>query len=487
MEFPSDKMQKELEQNPSKLLDLISNAKQIQSKIKTNNQEPSEKMLKNKKANNENINNEIIKNKNKENLNKKSLFEDSKKKNEKSLNINFNFFSINDILTNINNIEYINKINSINNQFIVNENYIDNIYYMNGINNKINNNINIIENSKINDNFSRFSNNYVNTNIHMKNMKNKNIFYSNNKYILLNNVNIILMHLQTQKGSIIIQDFLKELNDSELDRLFDNLTPYITSIMCSEYGNYFIQKLIKKLNLKQRLKIYEIMNPNFIEIATNKSGTHSIQSLIDCIETPLKFNIFDKLLEKNRLLFFLDDNAYHIIMKIILEIDEDKRTNINIFLTNNVDKIITNVNGAFCVNKFIHKNIDINLRVLLVQNLKNNLTNIINNKYSCSILLLILEKFGTNYGLFILKYIQKNFATLSQYPTTVVLILKILNYLYKYNTFELGILIWYVYKNNNLLNYLLSNQNGNQILKLMINLSDQEQKKFIFLKLNHIQ
>ena len=478
MEFPSELIQKELEQNPSKLLDIIHNIKHIPSNNNKINPQSKDTMNNNKKLNNENINNKSLNNN--ENLKENNKVEETKDKDDGKMNINFTFFSLNDMNTNINNIEYINKINNIKNQFIMNDNYINNFNCMNGIKNQNNN---IMDKSNINDNCSKMSNNCVNKNIYNKN---KNIFYVNNKDILLNNVNIILMQLQTHKGSILIQDFLNSVNDSELNKLFTDLTPYISSIMCLEYGNYFIQKLIKKINVKQRLEIYEIIKPNFIEIATNKSGTHSIQSLIDCIESPLEYTFLDKLLEKNRLLFFLDENAYHIIMKIILEIDEDKRNNINLFLVSNAEKIITNVNGAFCVNKFIHKNYDTNLRTLLVQNLKFNITKLINNKYSCTILLLILEKFGINYGLFIIQYIQKNFAILTRYTTTTVLIIKTLNYLYKYNTFELGILIWFVYKNNDLLNYLLSNDNGNQILKLMINVSDEEQKKFIFLKLNNV-
>ena len=93
-------------------------------------------------------------------------------------------------------------------------------------------------------------------------------------------------------------------------------------------------------------------------------------------------------------------------MKIILEIDEDKRNNLNLFLVSNVEKIITNCNGAFCVNKFIHKNKNLQMRYLLVQNLKNNIQNLIGNKHCCTILLLILEQFGTKCGLFIIKYIH---------------------------------------------------------------------------------
>ena len=476
MEFPSEMIQKELEQDPSKLLNNINNIHQKSSNNKKNNPESKDTIINNKK----------IKTTDENKINKElNIFEKIKALDEteekKDDNMNNILSSITDNKMNINYVKYINNINNINNQFIVNENIINNFFYMNGINS---NNFNNIDNSNIIDNnYSSISNNNVNKNIYNNN---RNIFCVNNKDILLNNTYFILKNLETHKGSILTQEFLNSLNDFELNKLFTNLTPYISSIMCLEYGNYFIQKLIKKLSIQQRLKIYELIEPNFIEIAINKSGTHSIQSLIDCIQSPLEYNYLDKLLSKNRLLFFLDENAYHIIMKIILEIDEDKRTNLNLFLVTNADKIITNVNGSFCVNKFIHKNNDIKLRALLVQNLKNNITKYINNKYSCTILLLILQKFGINYGLFIIQYIQQNFAILTKYSTTKVLILKTLNYLYKYNTFELGILIWFVYKNNVLLNYLLSCENGNQILKLMINISDEEQKKYILFKLQSV-
>ena len=124
------------------------------------------------------------------------------------------------------------------------------------------------------------------------------------------------------------------------------------------------------------------------------------------------------------------------------------------------------------------------MRYLLVQNLKNNIQNLIGNKHCCTILLLILEQFGTKCGLFIIKYIQNNLSLLSLNQTTVVFIIKTLNYLYKYNNFELGILIWFVYKNDKLVNYLLSHENGIHLLKQMIGLSDEEQKKYIYFKLS---
>ena len=152
------------------------------------------------------------------------------------------------------------------------------------------------------------------------------------------------MYLNSQKGSIFTQDILDEIDEKQLLILFKHIVPYINEIMCYEYGNYFIQKLIKKLNTQQRLIIYQIIEPNFIQIATNKSGTHSIQALIECIDSPLELLALDILLNKNMLLLFLDDNAYHIIMKIILEIKEEKRNNLNI------SKLVCRLRGAYAQN-----------------------------------------------------------------------------------------------------------------------------------------
>ena len=496
MQFPSELEQKELAKDPSKLLQTINKMNEFPSKNKDIEQ--------NKKFNDKIIKANGIKNNTKEITDiKKSS--DSSEKTKNDININFNFFNNEDFGTNINNInnvnyiQSINNINNINNNYFISDKYNNKIININGENNS---QININEIFGNNNSYNLFSNNgnshyeqiFVNKNpfglngnffgyIFPQNNNSNNININGNKNILLNNTNLILIQLKTYKGSIFIQEFLDQININELNILFINLIPHIPYIMCLEYGNYFFQKFIKKLNFEQRLEIYKIIEPHFLEIATNKSGTHSIQSLIECINSPIELIVFDKLLNKNRLILFMNENAYHIIMKMILEIDEDKRNNLNLFLVSNVEKIITNCNGAFCVNKFIHKNKNLELRYILVQNLKNNIQNLIVNKYSCTILLLILEQFGTNYGLFIVKYIQNNLSLLSLNQITVVFILKTLNYLYKYNSFELGILIWYVYKDNKLLNYLLSHENGTHILKQMIDLSDEEQKNYIKLKM----
>jgi len=75
------------------------------------------------------------------------------------------------------------------------------------------------------------------------------------------------------------------------------------------------------------------------------------------------------------LLLFTDDKAYHIMMKMILDFQEEKRNLLNIYLVMNIEKIIINCNGAFCVNEFITSNKNLNLRKLLIDNLRNNKKN----------------------------------------------------------------------------------------------------------------
>ena len=56
------------------------------------------------------------------------------------------------------------------------------------------------------------------------------------------------------------------------------------------------------------------------------------------------------------MLLINDENGYHIIMKIILEIPENQRNNLNLFLITHLEQIIINRYGAYCATKFIINN-----------------------------------------------------------------------------------------------------------------------------------
>ena len=488
--MPSEKLQKEFELNPLKILETIRKEKEKNisqkeiSEDQANLKEDINKQSKEKQT--------LVDKENKDSSGDKGRstscnFEQNGKQsqiNEIRKNINKN---INSIINNINNNSNNNTIS--NNNLI---NYNSNINF-NNKNNIIVNHLNIVfnfsDNIYVNKNknykfFCNNNNKFCNDNI------NKNLDFVNNNetnknnLLLLNNIDKLINNLKSYKGSIISQAFIDNIdNQEELSIFFQNIRSKICQIMCLEYGNYFFQRLIKKLNFQQRLNIYQIIEPEFLVIATNKCGTHSIQSLMDVIQTSYELLALNKLISKNMLLLFTDDNAYHIMMKMILDFPEENRNILNIYLVMNIEKIIINVNGAFCVNKFIINNKNLKLRSLLIENLKNNIKKLIFNKFCCINLLLILQTFGVEWGTFIIREIESNFIVLSENPVSNLFISKVLEYLKNNNLTILKLLIWSLYKNIILMNYLISNKNQKKILNQIIEYSDNEQKNYLYIML----
>jgi hypothetical protein len=271
--------------------------------------------------------------------------------------------------------------------------------------------------------------------------------------------------------------------EQELSSFFNDIIPNICQIMCSEYGNYFFQKLLKKLSLNQRLQIYKIIQPEFLVIATNKWGTHSIQSLMENAQSQVEIYQLNLLMSKNMYLLFTDDNAYHIMMKMILDFPEDQRIVLNLYMATNIDKIITNNNGAFCVNKFITNNKDLKLRKLFLDNLKINLRKLIFNKFCCINLLIILQTFGLEWGSFIIKEIQENFIALLDNSVSRLFVIKVFEYLKSINLYFLKELLWSLYRNKDVINYISANKGKKKLLNQLIELSDDEQKVYLYILL----
>ena len=492
--LPSEKLQKEFEENPFKILEKIREEKEIEQERELEKEinETNSASFKNKietlimnniydftkknNINNKNNVNYLVNNiNNNYSINDKvnnATFSKNIYTSYKNTYINYNYNSNIDFEKNNNNI----TVNHLNIFF----NFNDNSNYVNKNINSIFKNEEIVNDSNNNNDITILSS--KTNNIDDKSDKNNN---DNEKLLLLSNPNILLENLKSFKGSIISQKFVNSITEEEeCQILFKNIMPYICTIMCLEYGNYFFQKFLEKLKIEQKLSIYQIIENEFYNIASNKFGTHSIQSLISNIQTEYEIIALNRLISKNMYFLFVDNNAYHIMMKIILDFPEEKRNLVNLFLVMNIEKIIINCNGAFCVNKFIIHNKDLNLRIMLINNLKNNIKELIYNKYSCINLLLILETFGINWGNFILKEIEENFGVLCEHPVSNVFISKVLLFLNNNYSYELKVLIWSFYKNIVLMRYLISNKNNNKILNQLIEYSNEEQKKYLFFILN---
>ena len=289
----------------------------------------------------------------------------------------------------------------------------------------------------------------------------------------------MISQLKTHYGSICFQNALSSLSNDDINSLLIRLCPFLIDLMCSHYGNYFIQKLFQKLNYNQRLLIFSIIQYHFLQLCTDKSGTYSIQSLIDVIKTPDEEKIMQSLLMQNLLLLICNENGHHIIQKIIIDFPEHKREFLNKFFFENVEKICMNEYGALCMVKFIIMNSNLNLRNQLIKSLERNIYQLFSNKFSCQVLLFLMEKYGFAYSTFIINEIKKNILFFStQNALTVSLVEKSMELLIKFDNNSYNILSWSIIKSDKIINKMNQSENGKVILLSILKHLTNEQKNY---------
>ena len=263
--LPSEKLQKEFEDNPLKILEIIRNEKEeeiksIEAKKKEENSDKNSLDEKSTSFIKEKSNEESIS----ENDSSKSLdLLKNEKIAQKEFYIKENVQDVNSSVNNINKINTINKLN-YNSSFIkydnnnitfhnlsiffnFNNNNGDQTYYINKntTNNyqcKNNNNISYKNNSEEANSTSSHSNdddkNNSNNSINSNNSSNYcNLITPNSEYklLFLFNINILLENLKTFKGSIVCQEFIDNIdNEKDCSILFNIFVPHICSIMCLE-------------------------------------------------------------------------------------------------------------------------------------------------------------------------------------------------------------------------------------------------------------
>ncbi len=298
-------------------------------------------------------------------------------------------------------------------------------------------------------------------------------------------IQVLIKQMKTYRGSMYLQYLLSLIDDSDIQKLLIRLSPNLIEVMCSHYGNYFIQKFFQRLNYQQRLFIFNIIQNNFLDICIDKSGTYSIQALIDCINTPFEEKLLENLLNKNLLLLFCNENSHHIIQKIIIDYPEYKREFLNNFILGNLNKICSNLYGSLCIIKFIIMNSNLYIRFKLIKSIQAIFFNLVLNRYGCSIIFFLLEKYGIEYCYFIIKFIQHNFEFLINQPHSLILIEKVLNYTSKFVYNEFNEIIWMILKNDNLLYILIQKEMYKRILSLIIKSLNEEQKVILKKKMKN--
>ena len=83
----------------------------------------------------------------------------------------------------------------------------------------------------------------------------------------------------------------------------------------------------------------------------------------------------------------------------------------------------------------------------------------------------------------ILKEIQENFISLLDNPVSRVFVMKVFEFLKNNNMILLRDLLWPLYRNIAVINYIVANKSQKKFLKQLIELSDDEQKIYLYILL----
>ena len=176
---------------------------------------------------------------------------------------------------------------------------------------------------------------------------------------------------------------------------------------------------------------------------------------------------------------FTHEYAHHVIQKIIIDFPEEKRNYINECIFENLDKICMNEYGALCVIKFIIVNINLLYRIELIKSINKHFVSLMSNRFGYNVILFMIEKYGVGYSGFIFNEIKQNLIYFSANNiNSVSLVIKVINYMSKYDKFNFINLTWEIFKTDEILFTMLKFENGINILSSILKLTDEQRNYF---------
>ena len=290
--------------------------------------------------------------------------------NSNIFNNNNNFFG-NDFFENQNDIfineDFMNSINSNNNNRIINQNcYQINIEKLN-IHNQINN---------INQNYNiRTSNDNNTSNISIQSNESyiSKGSLNSNKMNQGMNLNYILNNIEklteNQSGCRLLQNKLQQ-NPSSANSIYNLIKMKLSlkKLSIDSFGNYLIQKLLELISDDLVIEFFNnVVCPSFMEIALNPHGSRVIQKLISRIYmNQVIMNIFNQLLQSSMLEIFLNQCSTYIIITYITYIKYPNNQIIYSFIVQNIYYIATHKHSCCTLQKCLEEGNNIQRQEILM-------------------------------------------------------------------------------------------------------------------------
>ena len=252
--------------------------------------------------------------------------------------------------------------------------------------------------------------------------------------------------------------------------------------MIDIYGNYFCQDIIKSSNQNQIILILKYIKDDYVNIAKNFSGTHVLQTICDMITSQEEENIILNSINDKELEMAYDSNATYVLQKIITIINECRRSKLNNIILDNFKNLSLDVNGICLVKKFIGNNILNHIRNKIINIINENCIQISQSPFGNYVVQFILENWGINQCISIVKTIINNICVLSTQKFSSNVSEKIIEYLDEKNLY---LLIHELFYTNKVMN-ILKNKYGRYVLLKAVKALNKNQREELSIYLSNI-
>jgi len=91
----------------------------------------------------------------------------------------------------------------------------------------------------------------------------------------------LLENCRDQNGSRLIQQHFEKADESERERIFQEISSSAPDLMTDLFGNYVIQKILELGTNDQRQRIFETMKGNVYKLSQNTYGCRVVQKILE--------------------------------------------------------------------------------------------------------------------------------------------------------------------------------------------------------------
>ena len=236
----------------------------------------------------------------------------------------------------------------------------------------------------------------------------------------------LLILIKSQKGSRILQKYLKNTQNEIIHQIFTQVKPYLIELMKDLYANYFCKKLFSYLNQKERIDFLLSIQSQIPNLCKHKVATYPIQGVIEEVGSKLEKSIIVNSIQNLIHQLCFDAFGAHVIEKIFGCFEEELIFPILSFVKRNFLLLSNNVNGICVVKKVLtmfHKK---TLHEELKELTKENIMDLIQNAYGKYVIQVILDNWEDREVIDVLSPLQGNFSFLSMQKHSSSIVEKII-------------------------------------------------------------